>query len=230
MEKKKEVILQNAILENVFQYLLEKLRGISGITIERTTDDGTIFSYDIQYVYPSKANKIEVKYTTMIMPQGNIEKTYLQWDEFIAMSFEGLQLQTNTVLLKAECHQHFILSVFDNYWAGLLKDYGGINPEESKQKEGTIQVDAVKPEKKSIDETRPPSGKYDDLCRLWVNRPYTPYQNKEEFLSEHASELTPKTFERVLADAYKRGIIGKGKGKRGRYKPKTVSKLSLKSR
>lgn len=93
------------------------------------------------------------------------------------------------------------------------------------------QVDAAKTEKKSVDETPTLSSKYDDICKLWVSsRSNVPYQNKSEFLNEHASELTSKTFDRILADAYKRGIIDKSKGKHGRYKPKTVSKLSLKSR
>ncbi|MBL8090332.1 MAG: hypothetical protein JNJ43_08385 [Anaerolineales bacterium] len=74
--------------------------------------------------------------------------------------------------------------------------------------------------KPTIPSTRIPAGKYDDLCRDWVSRPYIPKQNKDEFLSEHASELNKKAFDRILEDAYKRGIIDKVKG---RYKPKAVS-------
>jgi hypothetical protein len=82
---------------------------------------------------------------------------------------------------------------------------------------------AANPEQPTVENTRIPAGKYDNLCVLWVNRPYIPRQTKEEFLYEHAGELDKKTFDRILKDAHARGIIDKDPGKNGRYKPKTVS-------
>lgn len=78
-------------------------------------------------------------------------------------------------------------------------------------------------EKQIIKDTRIPVGKYDDLCKLWVNRPYIPRQTKDEFLSDNASELDKKSFDRILKDAHQREIISKDPGRNGRYKPKTVS-------
>ncbi len=68
------------------------------------------------------------------------------------------------------------------------------------------------------------TGKYDDLCKKWVTRPSTPYQNKIEFLSDHAPDLTERTFEKILMDAYKREVIDKTPGERGRYIPKGLSR------
>jgi len=83
----------------------------------------------------------------------------------------------------------------------------------------TAQVDAGKPE---VD-----AGKYDELCRKWVNRPSVPYRNKSEFLNEYAPELLKKTFDRILSDAFNRDVIDKNE--HGHYIPKkTVPKLSLK--
>ena len=96
-------------------------------------------------------------------------------------------------------------------------------PLKSVDDSGVVQADAGKPEKPTIKDTRILAGKYDELVLLWVNRPYIPKQTKDEFLGEHAGELGRKSFDRVLKDAYKRGIIGKDPGKHGRYKPKTVS-------
>lgn len=61
------------------------------------------------------------------------------------------------------------------------------------------------------------SGKYDWLCKKWVNRPSIPHKNKSEFLYEHAPELTNKTFDRILKDAKERGVIRKND--KGRYVP-----------
>jgi len=70
--------------------------------------------------------------------------------------------------------------------------------------------DAGKPEKKTVENTRIPTGKYDDLCISWVKRPEIPKQRVEEFLSERAPELTKRTFYRVvLQDVYERGLINK---------------------
>ena len=62
-------------------------------------------------------------------------------------------------------------------------------------------------------------GKYDELCMRWVKRPISPYQNRDEFLSEHAPEVLSRTFTRILADACRRGVIDKEPGKGGRYIP-----------
>jgi hypothetical protein len=303
MERNNEVILQNTTLENVFRYLYDKLKRIGGETIERKTDDGTIHLYCIQYVHPSEPNKIEVKYTTTVEPQGNVEKSHGYWHDSIAMRFEGWQLQTNTVLLKGECHCSFILSTFDEYWADLLTAFGAVQPmnliadnhggtityKRNEQGQTIITGGTVNPgyhaelgrgaaimpdqvplnhttgpfqpgwydsgtqgsiievisetlaglaksnapqaaqsvpaklEQSTVENTRIPVGKYDDLCIRWVNRPYIPRQTKEEFLYEHAGELDKKTFDRILKDAHARGIIDKDPGKNGRYKPKTVS-------
>jgi hypothetical protein len=40
------------------------------------------------------------------------------------MSFEGWQLQNNTVFIKAECHHAFIVPTFDAYWTDILKNFG----------------------------------------------------------------------------------------------------------
>ena len=53
------------------------------------------------------------------------------------------------------------------------------------------------------------ASKYDPLCILWVNRPYMPHQNVDEFLEENAPELPRRIFYRVLRDAFNRGIISK---------------------
>lgn len=94
-------------------------------------------------------------------------------------------------------------------------------PIEEKQEADTVKAGQNSGiEDQTIENTRIPAGKYDDLCKLWVTRPYIPKQTKDEFLDEHASELDKKTFDRILKDAYKRNIISK---ENGRYKPKTVS-------
>ena len=62
------------------------------------------------------------------------------------------------------------------------------------------------------------AGKYDELCKKWVNHSSVPYQNKNDFLAECAPTLPPRTFERILKDAYRRGVIDKAPN--GRYKPK----------
>lgn len=72
--------------------------------------------------------------------------------------------------------------------------------------------------KPTVENSRIPVGKYDNLCIMWVNRPYIPKQTKDEFLYEYASELDKKTFDRILKNAYQRNLIDKVKG---RYKPKT---------
>jgi hypothetical protein len=77
-------------------------------------------------------------------------------------------------------------------------------------------------EKKIIQKNRIPVGKYDELCLKWVNRPYSPFDNKDEFLSKNESYMSKKTFDRILKDAFQRGVIDKGQGKNGRYKPRTV--------
>ncbi len=82
---------------------------------------------------------------------------------------------------------------------------------------------ASKPNTERVKNTRIAVSKYDGLCRQWVNRPYIPRQTKDEFLSENASELDKKTFDRILKDAYEREVIDKDPGPHGRYKPRTVS-------
>jgi hypothetical protein len=128
MVRRNEVILENANVENVFRYLLDKLRGLGGEVINRTADDGTIYMYTIQSVVPSTPNKIQVKYTTTTMPGGDLEKSYGAWGDLIAMGFECLQLQTNTVLVRAACELPFIVSIFDAYWADVLKAFGVPQP------------------------------------------------------------------------------------------------------
>ena len=123
MERQKEVILQNTILENVLKYLYNKMKELSGRVIENKDDDGTIYAYCIQNVFPSNSNRIDVKYTSVVTPKGDTEKAHGYWGELIAMSFEGLQLQTNTVLIKAECKHPFIMSIFDDYWADMFKAF-----------------------------------------------------------------------------------------------------------
>jgi hypothetical protein len=134
MDIRKEVILQDAKLENVLRYLYNKLKEVSFTNIEWTYDNGTIHRYCIQNVFPSNTNKIEVRYTTVIEPRGDPEKAYGFWGDFIAMSFEGLQLQNNTVKIMAEFENPFFKSVFIHYWDDMLKDFGA------------VQVEAVKPE------------------------------------------------------------------------------------
>ncbi len=128
MERKNEIILKNTTLENVFQYLLNKLNGLSGSEIERTSDDGTIQTYMIQNVFPSSPNKIDVRYTTTVIPQGNLEKAHGYWEILIALKFEGLQLQENTVLIKGECDRPIFVSIFDRYWDDMLKAFGATKP------------------------------------------------------------------------------------------------------
>jgi hypothetical protein len=144
MERENEVILRNAILENVLRYLYDKLKGISGKTFEETHNDGTIYYYTIQNLFPSNSNKIEVKFTTTVTPEGNIEKAHGYWGDLIAMSFEGLQLQTNTVLIKAECKHPFILSIFDSYWDEMLKAFGAAQPASVEQSAGQKEPGLLK--------------------------------------------------------------------------------------
>ena len=167
MEKQNEVILKNATLENVMRYLHEKLKGINGKLIKQIHDDGTIFMYLIQNPQLSFPipDKIEVRYTSTITPQGNLEKTYGLWQGLSAMRFEGAQLQTNTVRIKGECHHPIILSDFDRIWADMLKDFGANEPakddEETRiMREALIKIAGInsdatdalsgKPEKKSV--------------------------------------------------------------------------------
>lgn len=135
MERKNEVILQNAMLENVLRYLYDKLKGVHNASFDETLKDGTIIYYSL-YVYPVHSNKIEVTYSTSVTPKGDIEKSYAKWDMYPAMDFEGLQLQTginaNTVKIKAECKHHFFMSIFDRYWADMLKEFGAAQPIENK--------------------------------------------------------------------------------------------------
>lgn len=152
MEKKNEVVLQNTVIENVFRYLLDYLRELNGIQMERTGADGTIYGYCIQTVFPSNLNmssnynKIDVKYTTSVVPQGNLEKAYGCWGSFIAMSFEARQLQTDTVQVKGECQQSFIVTKFDDCWATMLKAFGMTRPPDTPIREiadsaaGTISI------------------------------------------------------------------------------------------
>ena len=88
-----------------------------------------------------------------------------------------------------------------------------------REKENPTVLPADQPEQiKKAQEPEP--GKYDDLCKKWVNRPSTPYMNKSEFLNEHAPNILSRNFDRILMDAYKRGVIDKTPGIHGRYKPK----------
>jgi len=134
MEKKNEVILQNTVVGNVVRYLLDRLGTLTGHVIERTGPDGTIYADCIQNAFPaifdmsSAFNKIEIKYTTTITPQGNVEKAYGLWDNFIAMSFEAQQLQTDTVQVKGQCDHAPALSIFDDCWAAMLKAFGAAQP------------------------------------------------------------------------------------------------------
>ncbi len=130
MERKNEKVLQNAKLENVMRYLSEKLKGINGKAIEKTNDNGTILTYCIQNPQLSFPilNKIEVRYTTTVIPKGDMEKAYGYWRDLNAMRFEGMQLQENTVLIKAECEHPVFVSIFDRYWADLLTAFGADTP------------------------------------------------------------------------------------------------------
>ena len=123
MKRKNEVILQNTMLENVLQYLYDKLKEIHNANFDKTLKDGTIYYYSL-YVNPVQSSEIEVAYSTSITPKGDIEKSYAMGDMYPAMSFEGLQLQTNTVKIKAKCHRSFIVSTFDNIWDDMLKAFG----------------------------------------------------------------------------------------------------------
>ena len=122
---KNKVVLKNTTLENVMGYLLEKAKGMSGKLATQTFKDGTISRYLLQnpkYSYP--INKIEIDYTATIAPQGNEEKTQAYWGGLNAMCFEGMQLQTNTVKIKAECNSDTFLSDFEHCWDEMLKDFG----------------------------------------------------------------------------------------------------------
>lgn len=123
-----EVILQNTTLENVMRYLAEKLKGISGVIDEPPQKDGTLIQHNIQNVIPWQLNEIKVEYTDVVIPKGNIEKSHGYWGNYVAMNYEGMQLQTNTVKIKAECRHPFILPIFDRIWADMLKDFGANEP------------------------------------------------------------------------------------------------------
>ncbi len=155
MVKQNEVILQNAKLENVMRYLSEKIKGISGKVIEQTHDDGTVYMYCIQnprFSYP--LNKIEVEYTNTITPKGDMEKSHGYWGSLSAMRFEGMQLQTDTVRITAECNHPIVLSDFDRYWADMLQAFGADAPTKP-----APTVEAVKDESKSPKAANPRKGK-----------------------------------------------------------------------
>lgn len=123
VEKKHEIILQNTTLQRVMQYLTEKLKPLGGMTIPSKKEGGTIITYTVQGVLPSQLNKINVDYTSVVIPNGDVEKAYGYWETYTAMNFESFQLQPNTVRIKAECRHPFIMPVFDRIWADMLKDF-----------------------------------------------------------------------------------------------------------
>ncbi len=128
MERQNEIILQNTKLEYVLQYLYDKLKGLNGVVKSQTLEDGTIFNYCIQNVQPAYQNKIIVKYSSTVTPKGNVDKAYGYWGDLQAMTFEGLQLQMDTVRIKGECQHPVILTIFDRYWADMLRDFGANEP------------------------------------------------------------------------------------------------------
>ncbi len=143
MKRSNEAIVQNTPLENVLQYLYHKLKEIHNVSFDETLKDGTIYYYSA-YLYPIHSNKIEVAYSNTITPKGDVEKTYSKWDMYPAMSFIGLQLQTNTVLIKGECKHPFFVPIFDVYWADMRKVFGSVQADLQQ----TTQIPPKPPEPK----------------------------------------------------------------------------------
>jgi hypothetical protein len=134
MERKKEVVLGNTTPENALQYLYDRLKRIHNESFDaEPLKDGTVYQYSL-YVYPVHSNKIKVTYSTAITPKGDVENFRLNWEMYPAMSFEGLQLQKDTVLIKAECKHPFFMPFFDNLWADMLRDFGVLQPANLDQK------------------------------------------------------------------------------------------------
>ncbi len=67
-------------------------------------------------------------------------------------------------------------------------------------------------------------GEYDDLCIEWVKTADFRNINKKDFLSNHDFYYSTKTFDRILKQAYKNGLIDKDQ-KTGHYREKNVPKV-----
>jgi hypothetical protein len=156
-ERNKEVILQNTILQNVMHYLLDKLRVINGLQKEKIFEDGTKIWYLMQTPLFSHPNKIKVNYTSTVIPKGDENRSYGFWQDLTALSFEGMQLQTNTVKVKATCEHPCILSEFDSLWADLLKDFGAVKVDGAKhgEKESGESVSSIRDALEIIQEAIP---------------------------------------------------------------------------
>lgn len=106
--EKSEITLHNTVLDNVLHYLYDQVKLMGGQTIRYSHpveySDGTInnnvtYVHTVQNVQPPQNNRLVVNYTFLIEPEG---KPGQYWGLMQAIEFEGWQLQTNSVLIKAE--------------------------------------------------------------------------------------------------------------------------------
>src|SRR6266508_5017811 len=115
--QKKEAILKNTVIENVCTCLHDTLKDIEEQDFFTASRWARYHSFSV-YEYNDEIN---VDYSITVYPD-DPEKLF-RWYTGTAFIFKALQLQTNTVKLKAECHPVDLHSVFDSYWDKILKDF-----------------------------------------------------------------------------------------------------------
>jgi len=114
--RKEKTRLPNTIVKNVYSAICEELKNLEE---QDFYSESRLARYHSFCVYEYH-NEIHVDCSILLLPDDPKKFRRLQTTAFI---FKALQLQTNTVKLKAECCASDLDSIFDGYWDEIIKDF-----------------------------------------------------------------------------------------------------------